>query len=205
MAAVRQNNWMMTSRVVAGVTVLALLACGPVALAAQSSSPPSRPVESTPPSGPPPAVDQAKAPAGSQSQASQDESSATVDLDRIKNALQQPATILLNDKELRFYVRVVAKQPSFSEMVGSFDLKNGPVPGAGMTHQEFLNQVTPKELYGSGGITAPELLQFALVNAGFQAIKKAWEDYRAAKTDREREEIRKRIDRELEALRGGGQ
>jgi hypothetical protein len=149
-----------------------------------------------------PAPSQAPQPATTPPAAAQ----ATSDLERVKAQLNRAPVLKLDDNQLRFYVEVVAKQPSIADVIGSYDLINGPTKrGAPMTHQEFLNMVTPKELYGSGGIKSYELLQFALTNwLGQQIIKKAIEDIRNAKTEREVEEIRARIDRELAALRGGG-
>ena len=90
-------------------------------------------------------------------------------------------------------------------MLGTYDLKNGPVARAPMRHSEYLNMVTPQELYGSGGITALELLQGAVVNAlGHWLVRKAMNDLGKAENEREVQEIRERIDRELAALRGGG-
>lgn len=125
------------------------------------------------------------------------------DLDKIKNALSAPPALKLDDDKLRFYIQIIARQPRFEDFIGTYDLKYGPVRGAPMTHQEFLNMVTPKELYGSGGITAPELLQFALVNwLGQAIIKKGLEELREARTEAQRRAIRERIDRELAALAG---
>jgi hypothetical protein len=131
---------------------------------------------------------------------------AAADLERVKAQLNRAPGLKLDEGQLRFYVEVVAKQPSIADMIGSYDLMNGPTKrGAPMTHQEFLNMVTPKELYGSGGIKAGELLQFALTNwLGQQVIKRAMEDLRNARTEHEVQEIRARIERELTALRGGG-
>jgi hypothetical protein len=62
--------------------------------------------------------------------------------------------------------------------------------------------VTPKELYGSGGITASELLQFSLTNwIGQKLLRRGLEELKEAKTEREAREIRERIQRELRALR----
>jgi hypothetical protein len=73
-----------------------------------------------------------------------------------------------------------------------------------MRHAEYLNMVTPQELYGSGGIRAYELLQGAIVNwLGKALIRKAIDELRDARTEREVQEIRARIERELAALRGG--
>jgi hypothetical protein len=131
---------------------------------------------------------------------------AVTELERVKAQLNRAPMLKLDDQQLRFYVEVVAKQPSIADLIGSYDLINGPTKrGAPMTHQEFLNMVTPKELYGSGGIKAHELLQFAVTNwLGQQIIKRAIEDLKNARTESEVREIRARIDRELAALRRGG-
>ena len=101
------------------------------------------------------------------------------------------------------FQEMVAKLPTFESFVGTFDLKNGPVPRAGMTHQEFLNMVTPKELYSSAGITATEMLQFALTNwAAQEIIRKGLKELHAARTEAEIRAIRERINRELAALAG---
>ena len=133
----------------------------------------------------------------------------TAELSQIRLALSQPAVLKLDERQLRFYLEVMARQPvrfSVQDFFKGYDLVNGPVKrGSPMSHQEFVSMVTPKELYSSAGITAIESLQFALTNWLSQSLlKKALEDVREAKTDREVQEIRERIDRELEALRGGG-
>jgi hypothetical protein len=83
---------------------------------------------------------------------------------------------------------------------------NGPTPrGNPMTHAEFLNMVTPREMYSSAGIKPTEILQMALVNwVGKALISKGLAEIANAKSQREIEEIRARIDRELAALRASG-
>jgi hypothetical protein len=156
---------------------------------------------------PAPAAAQAPAPGSAGATNEAPLTLSRTELERIRVALNQPATLKLDDRQLRFYLEVVAKQPQFSapEFFKGFDLLNGPTKrGSPMSHQEFVNMVTPKELYSSGGITAVETLQFALTNWLSQSLlKKALEDVREAKTDREVQQIRERIDRELEALKSG--
>jgi hypothetical protein len=125
------------------------------------------------------------------------------DLARIRKALDSSPAIKIDDSQLRFYVQILAKQRSFADYVKGYDLRNGPTKGGNpMTHNEFLALVTPKELYSSGGITAWEQLQFAVTNwLGQSLVKKAIEDLQGAKSEREIDEIRARIDRELSALR----
>jgi hypothetical protein len=62
--------------------------------------------------------------------------------------------------------------------------------------------VTPRDLYSSAGIKPTEMLQMAVTNwLGQTLIKNAIEEMLKARTERERDEIRARIDRELAALR----
>lgn len=128
-----------------------------------------------------------------------------VDLRRIKHGLEAPVRVRIDDGRIRFYTETVAPSaPTFKELSVNFDLRNGPVPGAGMTHQEFLTMVTPKELYGSGGIKPLETLQWGLVNhLGWWAIRKLYKELSEATDERRKDEIRRQIDRELAALRGG--
>jgi len=128
-----------------------------------------------------------------------------VDLSRIKDALQAPIRIKIDDGKIRFYTETIGRVgPTFKQMTVNFDLRNGPVPGAGMTHSEFLSMVTPKELYGSGGIKPLEILEWGLVNhVGWWAIRKLYKELSEAKDEREKEQIRRQIDRELAALKGG--
>lgn len=127
-------------------------------------------------------------------------------LDRIREAISRPPEIKIDNGQLRIYVEVIAKWPRFDELVKGYDLMNGPTArGNPMTHAEFLNMVTPRELYSSGGIKATEVLTMALVNwAGKAVISKGLEAIGNARSQKEVDEIRARIDRELAALRSAG-
>jgi hypothetical protein len=155
--------------------------------AAQTASPPppaQQPATTPPPQDPPPAL--------------------PVDLSRIRGGLKAPVRVRIDDGRVRFFAEAVAPGgPSFKELTVNFDLRNGPVPGAGMTHSEFLSMVTPQELYGSGGIKPLETLQWGIVNAaGWWAIRKLYKELNETIDERRKNEIRKQIDRELAALRG---
>jgi hypothetical protein len=125
-------------------------------------------------------------------------------LDRVRRALSQEHGLNLDDQQLRFYLEIVGKQPTFAEYAKGYDFVNGPTKrGDPMSHKEFLALVTPKEMNSSAGITAMETLQFAVTNAlGQTLIRKALDDLKNARNEREVEEIRQRINRELAALRG---
>lgn len=125
-------------------------------------------------------------------------------IQRIQRSLTQTSGVRLDEQQLRFYLEIVAKRPSFAEFARGYDFVNGPAKrGNPMSHDEFLKMVTPKEMYSSAGINAMEQLQFAFTNwLGQSLIRKAVEELKDAKTERQAQEIRERIDRELDALTG---
>ena len=123
-------------------------------------------------------------------------------LDRIKRLIDRPPALKIDENRLRFYVEVLARFPTFEAYVKGQDLTKGPTKGGPMTHQEFLNLVTPRELYSTAGIKPTEMLQFAIVNwLGQELAKKAYDKLRNAYDERQIREIRERIDAELAALR----
>jgi len=189
---------------------LALLLSGAITTEAAAQSPANAPA---------PPLAQAAAlaastevPPNGQPVASEPSAPLPVDLEHIrKEAGKQPA-VKLDDQRLRFYVLILAKQPnfSFSETVGEYDLMNGPTKGgAAMTHKEFLSMVTPKELnelFGATSGSSFAMLQAAIMNAAGQAlIKKAVQQLRHARSEGEVQEIRQRIDTELNSLYGRDQ
>jgi hypothetical protein len=127
------------------------------------------------------------------------------ELDRIKRALRQSPVLKLDEHGFRYYVEIVAKRPTFAEYAKGYDFINGPTRrGNPMTHQEYLKMVTPRDFYSSAGIKPTEVLQMAVTNwLGQTLIKQAIEEMLRARTERERDEIRARIDRELAALTAG--
>ncbi len=167
---------------------LLLLLAGDAGLVSQAWA------QTTPPPTPPPSAATASA-AGE----------LPVDLSRIRDGLQQPVTALkFADGRLRFFAQTEEKAVSFEALTFGFNLFHGPVPGAGMTHQEFLNQVTPKYLNSSGGIRAIESLEWGLVNyAAVWTIKRLYKELSEAKTSLRKKQIQDQIDRELAALKGG--
>jgi len=126
-------------------------------------------------------------------------------VERIRDAVNTPPTLIITDGQLRIYVEVIGKWPTFYEYTRGTDFLKGPAGGRGaITHNELMGSLTPKELYGSGGISAGELLQGAVVNwLGQLVIKKGLKEISEARSSNEIAEIRARIDRELAALKGG--
>jgi hypothetical protein len=123
------------------------------------------------------------------------------DLDRIRDALARGRTLQLDGAQRRFYLQVVAKAPSISRFFEGKDLMNGPVPRAQMTHQEYVQMITPQYMYSDVGIRPHEVIEWALTNWLAHAIVRGAKNRLAeASSDRERQRIQAQIDRELESI-----
>jgi hypothetical protein len=177
--------------------VAALSVSGVVSVAAQTTSPQAPSATPPDPAGP-------QVVAGtSQARADVTSPDATVNLERIKSVLSHDPALKIDQNKLMFYIQVVAKFPTFREFIGDYDLMKGATRGGNpMTHAEFVDMVTPRDLYGSGGIQATEMLQFALVNwLGHVLAKKVADSISNSRDEAQIRQIREQIDRELAALR----
>lgn len=123
---------------------------------------------------------------------------------RIQRSLDQPPGLKLDERQLRFYLEIVQRLPTFAEYSRGYDFLNGPTTGGNpMSHSEFVRLVTPKEMFSSAGFNANEQVQIALTNYVGQAlIRKALEELKEARNSSEVQAIRERIERELDALTG---
>src|SRR5207237_5793332 len=116
-----------------------------------------------------------------------------VSLDRIQRALSKPVPIQLKEQSPVFRLEVFGKKPTLEDILGE-KFWIGPTPYGGMTHQEFLEMVTPKLAQPYAGFTGTSLLQVtALTLAEQWALKQAIHKFRSAATDREREAARKEV------------
>ena len=126
-----------------------------------------------------------------------------VDVDKIRTAIEKPQPLHINDQHLRFFLEVRPAPVTFMSLVGNFDLMKGAVAGSAPTGRDLATMMTPREMYSSAGITATDMLQFAATNFAAQTlIRRAVEEIRNAKDQKQVSEIRSRIDRELTALMG---
>jgi hypothetical protein len=147
---------------------------------------------------------QSEAQAGAQAQTPPE---LPTNLARVKAALSTTPTLNLVDRNpFRFYTDINRATPTFRDIVGSFDLFNGPVPHSGMTHREFVQSTRPKDMFSSAGFTTGDILRLGLLSyaegKGIELLRKGLQEINAAKTEAERKQIRARIERELAALRG---
>ncbi|HYT73389.1 MAG TPA: hypothetical protein VEL79_01460 [Vicinamibacterales bacterium] len=116
-----------------------------------------------------------------------------VSLDRIQRALSAPPAIDLKEQHPVFRLEVYGRKPTLEDLLGE-KFWVGATPYGGMTHQEFLDMVTPKLAQPYAGFTGTSLLQVtALTLAEQWALKQAIHKFRNAATDREREAARREV------------
>lgn len=130
-----------------------------------------------------------------------DPNALPVDLEKIQEAVSRPPAIVPESTRPVFRVQVVSRNPTIDDILGP-DWQKGPTPLGAMTHQEFLNIVTPKDVQGyaafdnkQGAIVAAT--SFALKWAVERAMKKLDE----ARTERQKDAARKEVNDALAALR----
>ncbi len=124
------------------------------------------------------------------------------DLSRIREAVTRDPAFKFDESQIRFYLQVMAPAPTFADFVKDQDLSSGAVAGTPMSHREFLEMVTPKELYSAAGIRPTDALQFAITGlVGQILVKKAFDSITDSWRARQIRELNERIDSELAAIR----
>jgi hypothetical protein len=116
-----------------------------------------------------------------------------VSVERIQRALSRPPAIRLKGDQSVFRVEVLGKRLTIEDILGPDYLK-GPVPRAPMTHQEFLDMVTPKDYQGYAAFSNREGVAVAASSFALKwALQKAIHKYQTAHEEREREAARKEV------------
>jgi len=124
-----------------------------------------------------------------------------VDIDKIQRALSRPPAISLETKRSVFRVEIFGRKPTIEDILGP-DFLRGPVPYGGMTHQEFLNMVTPKDVQGYAAFDNKQAVTVATTALVLQwALQKAIQKYNDAKEERAREAARREVEEALAELR----
>jgi len=149
-------------------------------------------------------------PATSSTQAASKSASGSdlpVSLKRIKQALAAPPVLkVLDPKEVRdgrpvYRVDVEADKIDIKAILGN-DLLRGPVPYGGMTHQEFLDLVTPNDVKGYAAFSNAQGITVAATSIALQwAVLKAIDQLKKAKDAREKAAAHKEVEDALEALK----
>ena len=123
-----------------------------------------------------------------------------VSVERIQRALSRPPAIDVKGERPVFRVEVLSKKMTIEDILGPDYLK-GPVPRAGMTHQEFLDMVTPKDYQGYAPYTNGEGMTIAATSLALKwALQKAIHKFQTAKQGREQEAAREEVREALDDL-----
>jgi hypothetical protein len=123
-----------------------------------------------------------------------------ISLDRIQRGIAQPPAIRLQIDRPVFRTEVIGKWPTIEEMLGP-DFARGRANYGGMTHQEFLNMVTPKDVQGAAAFSNAEAMTVFGTSFALQWIlQRALQRYRAAQTEREIEAAKREVDEALREL-----
>jgi hypothetical protein len=123
-----------------------------------------------------------------------------VDVERIQRALAQPPAIRLESDKPVFRVEVFGEKPTIEDILGT-EYWKGPVAYGGMTHQEFLDMVTPRDVQGYAAFSNKEGATVAATSFLLKwALQKAVQNYKDARTERAREAARKEVEAALAEL-----
>lgn len=123
-----------------------------------------------------------------------------VSIERIQRSLSRPTVIRLEGERPVFRVEVQSRKLTIEDLLGPDYLK-GPVPRAGMTHQEFLDMVTPQAYRGYAPFTNGEGLTVAVTSFLQKwALQKAIHRFQTAAQGREREAAREELEQALADL-----
>ena len=124
-----------------------------------------------------------------------------VDLDRIQRALAKTPMLRFDDQNRPvFRVQVFGDKPTIDDILGP-GWQTGPVPYGSMSHQEFLNMVTPTEARGYAGFTNKEGMTVAATSLALQwTLQKAIRKFKETQNEREREAARREVLDALNAL-----
>jgi hypothetical protein len=124
-----------------------------------------------------------------------------VSISRIQKALSRPAAIRPENARPVFRVQVFSRSPTIDDILGP-DWRKGPTPLGAMTHQEFLNLVTPTDVQGYAAFDNKQALVVAATSFALQwAVTKAMQKLDEARTERQKAAARKEVDEALAALK----
>ena len=129
-----------------------------------------------------------------------------VSVKRIQRALESPPAIKVLDPTMRngrpvYRVEIEADKVDLQAILGK-DYLRGVASYGGMTHQEFLDLVTPEDVKGYAAFSNAEGVTVAATSIALKwAVLKALDAFKKAKDEREQEQARKEVQQALEALR----
>ena len=124
-----------------------------------------------------------------------------VSLKRIQKALSRPPAIKPESVRPVFRVTIFSRSPTIDDILGP-NWRQGPTPLGAMTHQEFLNLVTPTDVKGYAAFDNKQAAVVAATSFALQwAVTKAMKKLDEAITERQKEAARKEVSDALAALK----
>ena len=121
-------------------------------------------------------------------------------LDRIQRALSAKPGLELKEEHPVFRLEVFGRKPTLEDILGE-KFWIGPTPYGGMTHQEYLEKVTPKLAQPYHAFSGTSLLKVTALTLIEQwALKQAIQKFRSALNNREREAARQEVMEAMAAL-----
>ncbi len=129
-----------------------------------------------------------------------------VSLKRIKRALAAPPAIRLLEAQGRngrpvYRVEIEGEKVDIQALLGK-DFVRGPVWYGAMTHQDFLDLVTPDDVRGFAAFSNGEGMMVAATSIALQwAVLKAIDKLKSAQSERAKDNARAEVQEALEALR----
>lgn len=131
-----------------------------------------------------------------------------VSIERILRELERAPAIVMPDPNgpnradlPTFRIAIEGQKLTIEQILGP-DYLRGPAPAGAMTHQEFLNMVTPTDVQGYAAFDNKQGMIVAATSFALQwALRQAIQKLSDAKTERQKEAARKEVDDALAALR----
>lgn len=123
-----------------------------------------------------------------------------VSLDRIQRALAAPPALDIKEQNPVFRLEVYGRKPTLEDILGE-RFWIGPTPYGGMSHQDYLNMVTPTLAQPYAGFSGGHLVAQTLLTLSEQwALRQAIKKFKSALNNRERDAARKEVMEALAAL-----
>lgn len=124
-----------------------------------------------------------------------------ISVSKIKRALAKPPALKLDTDREVFRLEIFGRRPTIEDILGE-DFLKGPAPAGAMTHQEFLNMVTPADVRGYAAFDNKQGFIVAATSLALKwGVQKAIQKYRDAKTEREQAAAKREVEEALTALR----
>jgi hypothetical protein len=124
-----------------------------------------------------------------------------VNLERIQRAVGRVPAIRPDSTRLVFRVQVFSRKPTIDDILGP-DWRRGKTPMGAMSHQEFLDLVTPQAVRGYAAFDNKQAVTVAATSFALKwALQKAVDKLQEAKTERAKEAARKEVAEALSALK----